>query len=49
MFSNSNTEFICDLFAHKDFNIDVIKVKRNISHVGRNRGFEEEIIVRNYK
>ncbi|MDA9817826.1 Dam family site-specific DNA-(adenine-N6)-methyltransferase [Flavobacteriaceae bacterium] len=49
MFSNSNTEFICDLFDHKDFNIDIIKVKRNISHVGRNRGLEEEIIVRNYK
>lgn len=45
MLTNSNTEFIKNLY--KDFNIDIIQVKRMINSDANNRK-GEEIIVRNY-
>ena len=46
MLSNHNTKLIKDLY--KDFNIHVIKAKRNINANGKKRGKVEEVIITNY-
>lgn len=46
MLSNHNTKLIRELY--KDFNIHVIKAKRNINANGRKRGKVEEVIITNY-
>ena len=46
MLSNSNTEFIRELY--KDFNIHIVKARRNINSKGNNRGEVEEVIITNY-
>lgn len=46
MLSNSNTEFIKNLYA--GYNIDVVPVKRNINRNGNAR-HGEEVIITNYK
>lgn len=46
MLSNSNTEFIRNLY--KDFNIHIVKARRNINSKGDNRGEVEEVIITNY-
>ncbi len=46
MLSNHNTPFINELY--KDYNIRVIKAKRNINSNGKGRGSVEETIITNY-
>ncbi len=46
MLSNSNTDYIKDLYA--GYNIDVVPVKRNINRNGNGRQ-GEEVIITNYK
>lgn len=46
MLSNHNTKLVKELY--KDFNIHVIKAKRNINANGKKRGKVEEVIVTNY-
>lgn len=46
MLSNSNTEFIRELY--KDYNIHVIEANRNINANGKGRGKVEEVIITNY-
>lgn len=46
MASNSNTPFIQDIY--KDFNIHIVKAKRNINSKGDARGEVEEVIITNY-
>lgn len=46
MLSNSNEQFIKDLY--KEFNIEVVKVRRNINRNGDSRK-GEEVIIRNYE
>ena len=46
MLSNSNTNFIKELY--KDFNIHIVKARRNINSKGDNRGAVEEVIITNY-
>lgn len=47
MLSNSNTDFIKNLYA--GYNIDVVPVKRMINRNGSGRQGEEELIITNYK
>ena len=47
MLSNYNTTLIQELY--KDFNIHVIKAKRNINSNGQKRGKVEEVIKTNYE
>lgn len=47
MLSNHNTKLINELY--KDYNIHVIKAKRNINSNGKKRGEVEEVIITNYK
>lgn len=47
MLSNHNTKLINELY--KDFNIYIIKAKRNINSNGKKRGKVEEVIITNYK
>ncbi len=47
MLSNNNTSLIQELY--KDFNIHVIKAKRNINSNGQKRGKVEEVIITNYE
>lgn len=47
MLSNHNTTLINALY--KDFNINIIKAKRNINSNGKKRGKVEEVIITNYK
>lgn len=46
MLSNHNTKLIRDLY--KNYNIHVIKAKRNINANGNKRGSVEEVIITNY-
>lgn len=46
MLSNHNTSLVKELY--KDYNIDVIEAKRNISSNGKKRGYVEEVIITNY-
>lgn len=46
MLSNSDTQFIWDLFA--DYRIDRIEVQRSISANAANRGKIHEVVIRNY-
>ena len=46
MLTNSNEDFIKDLY--KDYNIDVVQVRRTINKSGADRK-GEEIIVTNYE
>ena len=46
MLSNHNTKLIRDLY--KNYNIHVIKAKRNINAIGKKRGSLEEVIITNY-
>lgn len=46
MASNANTPFIRELY--KDFNIHIIKARRNINSKGDGRGKVEEVIITNY-
>lgn len=46
MLSNHNTKLIRDLY--KNYNIHVIKAKRNINANGKKRGSVEEVIITNY-
>ena len=46
MLSNHNTKLIRDLY--KNYNIHVIKAKRNINANGKKRGRVEEVIITNY-
>lgn len=46
MLSNHNTSLVKELY--KDYNIDVIEVKRNINSNGKKRGYVEEVIIINY-
>lgn len=46
MLSNSNTEFIRELY--KDFNIHIVQARRNINSQSSGRGKVEEVIVTNY-
>lgn len=45
--SNHNTKLIRDLY--KNYNINVIKAKRNINANGKKRGNVEEVLITNYK
>ncbi|MDO4369172.1 MAG: DNA adenine methylase [bacterium] len=47
MLSNHNTTLVNELY--KDYNIHVIKAKRNINSNGKKRGKVEEVIITNYK
>jgi DNA adenine methylase len=47
MLSNSNTDFIKDLY--KEYNINLVDANRMINCNGKDRGKIKEIIVRNYK
>ena len=47
MLSNHNTKLINELY--KDYNIHVIKAKRNINSNGNKRGKVEEVIITNYE
>ena len=47
MLSNHNTSLIQELY--KDYNIHVIKAKRNINSNGKKRGSVEEVIITNYE
>ena len=47
MLSNHNTSLVNELY--KDYNIHVIKAKRNINSNGKKRGKVEEVIITNYK
>lgn len=47
MLSNHNTSLVNELY--KDYNIYVIKAKRNINSNGKKRGKVEEVIITNYK
>lgn len=47
LLSNSATDFIMDLY--KDYNIKVVKAKRNINSNGNARGDVDEVLVRNYE
>lgn len=47
MLSNHNTKLVRELY--KDFNIHVIKAKRNINANGKKRGKVEEVIITNYE
>ena len=47
MLSNHNTKLIRDLY--KNYNINVIKAKRNINANGKKRGNVEEVLITNYK
>lgn len=44
--SNHKTDFVCNLY--KDFNINIIKARRNINRNGKNRGDVEEVIITNF-
>lgn len=46
MLSNHNTTLVNDLY--KEFNINVIKAKRNINANGKKRGNVEEVIITNF-
>ncbi len=46
MLSNHNTTYINELY--KDYNIKVVKAKRNINANGKGRGLVEETIITNY-
>ena len=46
MLSNNNTKLVNELY--KDYNIHVIKAKRNINSNGAKRGKVEEVIITNY-
>lgn len=46
MLSNSNTEFIRDLYS--DYSIQIVNAKRSINSVGHKRGNVEEVLVTNY-
>ncbi len=46
MLSNSNTEFIRELY--KDFNIHIVQARRSINSQSTGRGKVEEVIVTNY-
>ena len=47
MLSNHNTTLVNELY--EDFNIHVIKAKRNINSKGNKRGKVEEVIITNYE
>lgn len=47
LLSNSATEFIKDLY--KDYDIKIVKAKRNINSDGNSRGEVDEVLVRNYE
>ena len=47
MLSNHNTSLVKELY--KDYNIHVIKAKRNINSNGKKRGSVEEVIITNYE
>lgn len=47
MLSNHNTKLIRNLY--KNYNINVIKAKRNINANGKKRGNVEEVLITNYK
>lgn len=46
MLSNSSTEFIRNLY--KDYNIDIVRAKRNINSDGAGRMHVDEVVIRNY-
>ncbi|MDT0189106.1 DNA adenine methylase [Rothia terrae] len=46
MLSNSNTEFVRDLYH--GFNIEVVFARRSVNSVGSKRGVVEEVLVTNY-
>ena len=47
MLSNHNTSLVNELY--RDYNIHIIKAKRNINSNGKKRGKVEEVIITNYK
>ncbi len=49
LLSNSATEFMKDLYNHKDFQIIEVGATRHINSVGSKRGEVTEILVRNYE
>ena len=48
LLSNSDTEFIRDLYKNEYFIIDVVYANRNINSVGTGRGKVTEVLIRNY-
>ena len=48
LISNSNTDFIRDLYKDDYFIIDVVYANRNINAVGTGRGKVTEVLIRNY-
>jgi DNA adenine methylase len=46
MLSNSNTEFICDLYS--EFTVDKVSANRNINSNATKRGAIQEVLVRNF-
>lgn len=50
LLSNSNTEFIRELYKDKKFYIiDIVYANRNINSVGSSRGKISEVLIRNYE
>ena len=48
MLSNSNTEFIRDLYSDPDYHIETVAALRSVSCKAHQRGREDECIIRNY-
>lgn len=47
MLSNSSTDFIRDLY--REYNVEIVEVRRNVSCKANSRGAVDEVIVRNYE
>lgn len=48
MLSNSDTEFIREIYSNSAYNIIQVKAKRAINSVGSKRGDVNELVIRNY-
>ena len=48
MLSNSDTEFIREIYSNPAYNIIQVKAKRAINSVGSKRGDVNELVIRNY-
>lgn len=49
MISNANVDLIQELYADRDYNIDIIGAKRSVNSVAKKRGEVEEVLIYNYK
>jgi site-specific DNA-adenine methylase len=49
MISNSNTQFVQDLYDEKPFRKQLVYAKRSVSRDGKKRGLEGELLITTYE